>query len=133
MDLSGAGPILKAVACRAMPDRFSDASPDVPSEDELRARAAFNAQQSAGGIGAAVARFDRADDGHYWECIVSDGNEWHFIRVLGVDLGSTPDLTSEDIERGVETYAATLPESYRLGALLNANPLHVDSSGSLTD
>jgi hypothetical protein len=116
-----------------MPDRFSDASPDAPAEDELRAHAAFHARQSASGIGAAVARFDRSDSGHYWECIVSDGEDWHFIRVLGVDLGSTPDLANEDIERGIEAYAATLPESYRLSALLNANPLHVDRSGRVSD
>jgi hypothetical protein len=116
-----------------MPDRFSDRSPDVPSEDELRAHAAFNARQSTSGIGAAVARFDRSQSGHSWECIVSDADEWHFIRVLGVDLGSTPDLDSEDIERGIERYAATLPESHRLGALLNANPLHVDRNGTVSD
>jgi hypothetical protein len=116
-----------------MPDRFSDRSPDVPSEDELRAHAAFNARQSASGIGAAVARFDRSESGHYWECIVSDADQWHFIRVLGVDLGSTPDLASEDIERGIETYAATLPDSYRLTALVNGNPLHVDRSGRVSD
>jgi hypothetical protein len=116
-----------------MPDRFSDRSPDVPPEDELRARAEYNARQSASGIGAAVARFDRSDGGHSWECIVSDGDEWHFVRVLGVDLGSTPDLGSEDVERGIETYAATLPESHRLSALLNANPLHVARSGTVSD
>jgi hypothetical protein len=116
-----------------MPDRFSDASPDVPPESELRAHAAFNARQGVGGIGAAVARFSRSGGGHYWECIVSDGDEWHSIRVLGVDLGSTPNLASQDIERGIESYAATLPESYRLAALLNANPLHVDRSGRVSD
>jgi hypothetical protein len=116
-----------------VPDRFSDASPDVPPEDELRAHAAFNARQSASGIGAAVTRFSRSDGGHYWECIVSDGDEWHSIRVRGVDLGATPDLASQDIERGIERYAATLPESYRLAALVNANPLHVDRSGRVSD
>ena len=114
-----------------MPDRFSDRSPDAPSEDELRAHAAFNAGQNASGIGAAVVRFVRGDGEHYWECIVSDGDEWHFIRVVGLNLGSTPDLVTEDIERGIEQYAATLPESYRLDGLLNANPLHVDRGGTV--
>jgi hypothetical protein len=55
------------------------------------------------------------------------------IRVLGVDLGRSPGLASEDIERGIEQFAATLPESYRLSALLNGNPLHIDRSGTVSD
>ena len=46
-------------------------------------------------------------------------------RVLGVDLGLTPDLGTEDVEQCIERFAATLPESYRISTLLNANPLHV--------
>jgi hypothetical protein len=56
-----------------------------------------------------------------------------FIRVLGVDIGPDPDLASPDIEQGIERFAASLPESYRLQALLNANPLHVDRSGAVSD
>jgi hypothetical protein len=51
--------------------------------------------------------------------------------VLGVGLGRAPDLASEDIERGIQRFAATLPEPYRLNALMNANPLHVDASGTV--
>lgn len=116
-----------------MTDRFADASPDRPSDDELRADAAFHAGQSASGIGAAVAQSGYSDDEYFWECIVSDEREWHFIKVLGVDLGAFPDLATEDIARGIERFAATLPESYRLGEILNANPLHVDRSGTVTD
>jgi hypothetical protein len=116
-----------------MPDRFSDRSPDHPSDQELRDDASFAAQRSASGIGAAVARSGSSDGEHFWECIVSDGQEWHFIRVLGVDLGPAPDVSSPDIEQGIERFAATLPESYRLDALLNANPLHVDRSGAVSD
>ena len=116
-----------------MPDSFGDRSPDRPSEDDLRAHAAFEARRSASGIGAAVARSGYSDREHFWECIVSDGDEWHFIRVLGVDLGRFPDLAVEDIEQGIARFATTLPESYRLGALLNANPLHVDRSGTVRD
>src|ERR1700744_3827602 len=115
-----------------MPDRFSDDSPDSPSEDDLRAHAAFEARRSASGIGAAVARTAYTDDERSWECIVSDGKEWHFIRVLAVDLGPSTLLAPEDIEHGIERFAATLPDSYRLGALLNANPLHIDRSGTVT-
>jgi len=116
-----------------MPDRFSDRSPDHPSEGDLREHAAFEAQRSPGGIGAAVAQSGYSNGRHTWECIVSDGEQWHFIQVLGVDLSPAPGLASEDVEQGVEAYAATLPESSRLEALLNANPLHVDRSGTVTD
>jgi hypothetical protein len=115
-----------------MTDRFSDRSPDYPSDDDLRAHAAFAAGRSASGIGAAVVRSGYRDGEHFWECIVSDGEEWHFIRVLGVDLGPSPDLATEDIDQGIERFAATLPEPYRLGTLLNANPLHVDRRGTVS-
>jgi len=115
-----------------MPDRFSDRSPDSLSEDDLRAHAAFEAGRSASGIGVAVARSEYRNDERSWECIVSDGKDWHFIRVLGVDLGPATQLAPEDIEQGIERFAATLPDSYRLGALLNANPLHIDRSGTVT-
>jgi len=116
-----------------MPDRFSDRSPDHPSDEDLRAHAAFAAPRSAGGVGVAVARSGYSDGEHFWECIVSDGEQWHFIRVLGADLSPSPGLASEDVEQGVERFAATLPESDRLPALLNANPLHVDRSGTVSD
>jgi len=116
-----------------MPDRFSDRSPDHPSDDDLRADAAFRAQRSASGIGAAVARSSYGNGEHFWECIVTDGEEWHFIRVLGVDLSPSPDLGTDDVEHGIEQFAATLPESGRLLALLSANPLHVDRSGTVSD
>jgi hypothetical protein len=112
---------------------FQRPQPRRPSEDELRAHAAFEAGRSASGIGAAVARSGYNDGEHSWECIVSDGKEWRLIRVLGVDLGRSPGLASEDIERGIEQFAATLPESYRLSALLNGNPLHIDRSGTVSD
>jgi hypothetical protein len=52
--------------------------------------------------------------------------------VLGVDLGPSPDLAREDLEEGIERFAATLPDSFRLRALLSANPLHVDRSGTVS-
>lgn len=116
-----------------MPDRFSDRSPDQPSEDDVRSHAAFEAQRSPSGIGAAVARSGYSNGEHTWECIISDGSQWHFIEVVGVDLGPTTGLATEDVEQGIEAFAATLPESSRLDALLSANPLHVDRSGTVTD
>jgi hypothetical protein len=115
-----------------MPDRFSDRSPDRPSEDDLRAHAVFEAERSASGIGAAVANSGYRNGEHFWECIVSNGREWHFIQVLGVGLGSSEDLPIEDIERGIERFAATFPETNRLDGVLSANPLHVDGSGTVS-
>jgi len=110
-----------------------DRSPDRPSEEDLREQAAFAARQSPSGIGAAVARSGYSEAGHFWECIVTDGNEWHFVEVIGVDLSPSPDLSTEDIKHGIERFAATLPEAHRLHTLLEANPLHVDRSGAVTD
>jgi hypothetical protein len=115
-----------------MPDRSSDLGQDRVSEDDLRAHAGFEARRSASGIGASVARSGYSGGEHFWECIVSDGEEWHFIRVVGLDLGPSPDLTPEDIEQGIERFAATLAESYRLRTLLNANPLHADRRGTIS-
>jgi hypothetical protein len=115
-----------------MPDRFSDASPDRPSDDDLREQAAFAAGRSPSGIGAAVTHSGYSNGEHFWEVIVSDGRQWQFIRVLGADLGPTPDLAGEDIAQGIEAFAATLPQSDRLYALLNANPLHVNRSGAVS-
>jgi hypothetical protein len=110
-----------------------DRSPDHPSEDELREQAASAARESPSGIGAAVARSGYSQAGHVWECIVTDGAEWHFIEVIGVDLSPSPDLATTDIEQGIERFAATLPEPSRLHTLLGANPLHVDRSGTVTN
>ena len=128
---STAGARARSVACHTMPDRFSDRSPDRPSEDELRSHAAFEAARSASGIGAAVAQAGYSHGEPFWECIVSDGHEWHFVRVLGIDLSPAEELPIEDIEHGIERFAATFPESDRLRELLNANPLHVDRSGTV--
>jgi hypothetical protein len=70
---------------------------------------------------------------HVWDCVVTDAREWHYVRVLGRDLGAFPNLPTEDVERGIERFAAKLPTEYRLRALLNANPLHIDSHGEVTD
>ena len=53
--------------------------------------------------------------------------------MLGVDLSPTPDLSTDQIELALERFAGTFPESDRLRMLLNANPLHVDRSGTVSD
>jgi hypothetical protein len=69
------------------------------------------------------------DGAHLWDCIVSDTAEWHYIRVLGPELGPHPNLSPEDVERALEQFAAALPAQDRLRHLLNANPLGIDPSG----
>jgi hypothetical protein len=48
-------------------------------------------------------------------------------------VGVHPDISSQAVERGIERFAATLPAEGRLRALLNANPLHIDSAGVVRD
>jgi hypothetical protein len=115
-----------------MTDRFSDRSPDEPSEDDLRSHAAFEAKRSPSGIGAAVVRSGYSNGEHTWECIISDGEQWHFIQVIGVDIGANAGIATEDVEQGIAAFAATLPAVSRLDALLSVNPLHIDRSGTVT-
>lgn len=103
-----------------------------PTRD-ARAHAEFHARESATGIGAAVVRTSSAGGQHVWECIVSDGQEWHYVRVLGVDLPPFPDISAEQVEEGIERFAATLPAPQRIRHLLNANPLHIDARGTVSD
>jgi hypothetical protein len=108
-------------------------SPDLAKTELYRAHAEFHARESPSGVGAAVitSRFKGGE--HVWECIVSDGDEWHYVRVLGPDLGPFPNLSSEDVEHAIERFAATLPAPDRIRHLLNANPLHIDRDGNVAD
>jgi hypothetical protein len=98
-----------------------------------RAHAAFRARRSATGIGAAVVRSSSNQHEHGWDCVVTDGREWHYIRVLGAGLGRFPDISLEDIEGGIERFAGTLPAPNRIYNLLNANPLHIDRGRNVSD
>ncbi len=101
--------------------------------EEYLAHARFHAGVSASGIGAAVVRSGIKDEVHFWDCVVTDGREWHYIRVLGPDRGPFPSMSNDDIEAAIDRFAATLPTEYRLRALLNANPLHLHRTGEITD
>lgn len=129
----GCGP-RSGVPCyelRMTPDEHQRSSDQTPA-GELREHAEFRAREAPGGIGAAVIRSRFEDPDHVWECIVSDGNEWHYVQVIGSHLGASPPLSTEQVEEGIERFAATLPEQYRLHTLLNLNPLHVDPMGVVT-
>ena len=47
--------------------------------------------------------------------------------------GRGASLSTEDIERGIERFAATLPAERRLRQLLNASPLHIGRDGKVRD
>ncbi|MGZ4249120.1 MAG: hypothetical protein ACXVUE_12550 [Solirubrobacteraceae bacterium] len=99
---------------------------------DFRAHAEFHARESPTGIGAAVVKSSVEAGERVWECIVTDGREWHYVRVVGVDLPPFPNISSEQVEEGIERFAATLPQD-RLRHLLNANPLHIDADGAVSD
>jgi hypothetical protein len=42
-------------------------------------------------------------------------------------------ISPEEIEEGIERFAATLPAGDRLYRLLNFNPLHIDAEGNVGD
>jgi hypothetical protein len=98
------------------------------------AHAEYRARQSATGIGAAVTRSEL--DEHLervWYCIVTDGREWRYVRVQALGLGPFPAISPGDVEEGIGRFAGRLPSSFRLRALVNANPLHLDRSGVVGD
>ena len=94
---------------------------------------AFRARFSATGIGAAVVTIRYAADHRRWDCIAGDPDEWHYLQVIGVDLKPFAGLPPEDIEDGIERFAAALPGAARLRRLINRNPLHIDRRGTVRD
>jgi hypothetical protein len=101
--------------------------------EQYRAHAAFRAGSNGIGIGAALVRSTSEENEHVWECIVTDGRGWHYIRVLGPGLGQFPDIRVAEIESGIERFAGTLPAQNRIYNLLNANPLHIDRNRHVSD
>lgn len=105
----------------------------VTSPDPHLAHARFRARESGVGVGAAVIRSGYESGAHRWECIVADDQQHHYLTVLGTGLGPRPNLSPEEVQEGVERFAATLPEVGRIHYLLNANPLHIDPTGVVRD
>ncbi len=101
--------------------------------EQYRAHAAFRARRNGIGIGAALVRSTSDESEHVWECIVTDGRKYHYIRVLGSGLGRFPDISVAEIESGIERFAGTLPAQNRIYNLLNANPLHIDRNRNVSD
>jgi hypothetical protein len=105
----------------------------VSPAEYYRRHAEFHARVNPSGVGSAVARSTFENGDRVWDCIVDDGHEWHYVRVLSCDLGPFPNLGSEDIEDAIERFARTLPAPYRIRHLLNANPLHLGRDGNVRD
>jgi hypothetical protein len=101
-------------------------------EDYL-VHAQFHARDSPSGIGAAVVRSTFEGGHRLWDCIVTDGGEWHYLRVLGDEVGPFPDFSVEDIELAIERFASTLPTPSRIRHLQSANPLHLRRDGEVRD
>ena len=101
--------------------------------DDYIAHAEFHARENPTGIGAAVVQSSFDDGERVWDCIVTDGHEWHYIRVIGRGLGPFPNISSDYVEEGVMRFAATLPAQNRLRHLLDADPLHIDSTRKVGD
>jgi hypothetical protein len=106
---------------------------DHASIDEYRQHAAFRAGHNPSGIGAAVVGAGFRAGNHVWECIISDGTEWHYVEVVGAGIGEFSELPEDEIEAGIERFAAGLAPEYRLRAVLNASPLRIDSRGHVGD
>jgi hypothetical protein len=103
-----------------------------PTADAL-SHAGFHLREDGTGIGAAVVRSSFEHDERVWDVIVRDAEEWHYVRVLGFDLGPFSQISTENIEEGVERFAATLPAEQRLYQLVNASPLHIGRDGKVRD
>jgi hypothetical protein len=113
---------------RSEPER----SDDRESTEYYLTAAKARAAQSPSGIGAAVVRSEPGARGHTWQCVVTDGNEWHYVEVMGPEAGFSADIPDEDIETTVERFAEGLPEDYRLGGVVNASPLQFTPDGGAT-
>jgi hypothetical protein len=101
--------------------------------EEYRAHAASRARRNGIGIRAALVRSTSDESELVWECIVTDGREWHYIRVLGSGLGRFPDISVAEIESGIGRFAGKLPAQHRIYNLLNANTLHIDRNRNVRD
>ena len=103
------------------------------SAEEYLDHLAFRARCSDSGIGAVVVTAKYEAGHRSWDCIVGDPDEWHYLQVIGVDLGPFAGLPPEDIEDGIERFGARLPAKDRLHQLINFSPLHIDRHGTVGD
>jgi hypothetical protein len=101
--------------------------------ENSRDHAGFHLREDGAGVGVAVARAMFKHGERVWDCVVRDAREWHYIRVIGIDVGPFSSISTEDIEQGIERFAATFPRANRLSSLVNANPLHIDRDGTVHD
>lgn len=136
-----AQPSRRRDAPQANPDRL--APPDEPARSppvemsyrlaDAVAHAEFRARTNYSGIGVSVTLASLVGDERAWSCVISDGHNWHYIRLIGDGVGRRPHLSPLDVEEGISRFAEGLPEAGRLRHLLNANPLRISRSGIVRD
>lgn len=105
--------------------------PHPGNRNDFVEHARYRAGHSPSGIGAAVARSGFGRGGHTWECIVSDGQTHRYVSLIAPSLGPRPNVSAPALESAIESFAAEFPQEARLRALVQANPLHLDDSGTV--
>jgi hypothetical protein len=100
---------------------------------DARAHAEFQARRNCCGIGASVTRVSQDGEDRTWQCVISDGHNWHYIRLIGEGRGRFPNFSPVAVEESIYRFAESLPESGRLWHLLNANPLRMSPHGIVRD
>jgi hypothetical protein len=104
-----------------------------PRAADYLPHAEFRARERPSGIGCALLHSGFQDGRRVRECIVTDGDEWHYVTLLATGGVPYPNVSAEDVEQAVERFAASLPASFRIRHLINASPLHVDGDGHVFD
>jgi hypothetical protein len=94
---------------------------------------AFRVRCGGTGIGAAVVTARYEGEQRCWDCIVGNPDEWHYVQVIGVDLGPFVGVPPEAIEDGIERFGAAFPAKDRLHQLINFSPLHFDRHHTVGD
>lgn len=121
---------------RPAPSAESARPPPVQKSNRLAdacAHAQFWARRNSSGIGVSVTRASNDGDERAWQCIISDGYKWNYIRVIGHGIGRGSSFSPLEVEEGVTRFAEGLPEIGRLRYLRNANPLRISRNGVVRD
>jgi hypothetical protein len=110
-------------------------TPNAQPHDEPREHATVRARLSPSGIGAAVVEstVDAHRREHRWSCVVTDGREHRYIRVIAPGLGPFERLAPVVVEEALERFADRHPSHDRLRGLVNASPVHLDRDGQAYD
>lgn len=78
-----------------------------PPTADSASRAEFHVREDGSGVGAVVVDSSLEHGERMWDVIVRQADECHYVRVLGSALAPFPTISTENIERGIERFAAT--------------------------